>query len=209
MLSRRTLFQAALAGLLMISAALPARAQEADAKVFVEKLANTAITTMTNKGLSDGDRAQRFRQLFVSSFDIPEISRFVMGRYWRTATPEQQQQFLKEFEEIQVLTWANRFKDYEGISHQVTNVAADGERGVIVDSRLQRANQDPLAIQWRLRQAEGTYKVLDLVVAGTSMAITLRSEYASVIQGNGGVDGLLALMRKKIGQMQTELAAKP
>jgi phospholipid transport system substrate-binding protein len=207
MYSRRALLLSALAGVLMLFSAGGAQAaNEQEAKAFVERLGQDALDTMTVKGMTDQERAARFRQLFTASVDMPEIARFVLGRYWRTASTEQQQEFLKLFEEMVVLTWAGRFKDYGGdVVHQVTNVSPDGERGVFVESVVKREKQEPIGLQWRLRQPDGAFKVVDLIVGGSSMAITYRAEYASVVQNNGGkIDGLLAAMRKKIAELQPQ-----
>jgi phospholipid transport system substrate-binding protein len=206
MISRRSLLQSALAGAVFCAAGLPSRAAEADPRAFVDHLATQAMDTMVAKGVSDAERTARFRTLFTNAVDMPELAKFVLGRYWRTATPEQQQEFLKLFEDILVLTWANRFKDYAGgVQHQVTGATPDGERGVFVESRVSREKQEPISLQWRLRQPDGGFKVVDLIVEGSSMAITYRSEYASVIQSSGGkVDGLLNAMRKKIAQLQAD-----
>ncbi|OAN52971.1 ABC transporter [Paramagnetospirillum marisnigri] len=211
MMLRRT-FLAALTGLMLCLGHSPssASAAEQDPKVFVTDLAAKAMETMTAKGLSDHDRAMRFRSLFTTEVDVHEIAKFVLGRYWRAASPEQQQEFLKRFEDIVVLTWSTRFKDYGGdLRHTVGAVAQEGERDIVVASKVERQNQPPIALQWRLRQGETGLRVVDLFVEGSSMSITYRSEYASVIQSNGGkVDGLLAAMRTKIAQLKAEPANK-
>lgn len=211
MIARRTLF-AAVAGLLLgLSFALPsAAAGEQDPKAFVTNLANTAMESMTAKGVSDQERNTKFRALFTAGMDVHEIAKFVLGRYWRVATPEQQQEFLASFEDIVVLTWSPRFKDYGAdLRHTVTNVSHDSERGaIVVDSKVDRERQQPIALQWRLKQSDAGLRVIDLVVEGSSMAITYRSEYGAVIQANGGkVEGLLMAMRGKLAELRASTAA--
>ncbi|EME68120.1 ABC-type transport system [Paramagnetospirillum caucaseum] len=203
MMTRRFLL-AALVGSFLGLAFTPIAAAEADPKVFVSQLAGTAMETMTAKGISDAERNQRFRTQFTTDVDLPEIGKFVLGRHWRAATPEQQQDFLKAFEEIVVLTWATRFKDYGGdLRHVVTNAATDGG-GIVVESKVERDRQTPINLQWKLKKGEADLRVVDLVVEGASMAITYRNEYAAVIQANGGkIDGLLGAMRTKIAEMQS------
>jgi phospholipid transport system substrate-binding protein len=209
MMFRRTFLAAVVGLLLSVSLAPSVHAVEQDPKAFVVNLANSAMEIMTTKGLSDHDRASKFRALFTGDVDIHEIAKFVLGRYWRAATPEQQQEFLKLFEDVVVLTWSPRFKDYGGdLRHTVLAVSQDGERGITVDSKVDRDKQKPIELQWRLKQGEGGLRVVDLVVEGSSMAITYRSEYASVIQANGGkVDGLLSAMRTKVAELRANSVA--
>ena len=177
-----------------------------DAEKFVQGLAGQAITTIADRQLSDGERAIRFRNLFVSHFDIPEIGRFVLSRYWRQATPEQQQEFLKLFEDLSVVTWSKRFKEYNGETLEPTGAGKDGERGWLVESRIVRNQGPSIPIQWRLRQGDDmAFRIVDIIVDGVSMAITHRSDYAAAMQANGGkVDSLLATMRSKLDSLKTE-----
>lgn len=208
MLSRRSLISALLAAAFLTFGMGNSRADtKQEARIFIEKLADTAMNAVAVKDIDDAERNRRFRNLFVNTFDLPEIGKLVLGRYWRVATPAQQQDFLKLFEEIQVQTWSKRFKDYSGETLDIIAINPDGEVGLIVDSLIRRSRLDPIAVSWVLRKGDSDFKVLDIKVEGASMALTHRSEYTSVIQASGGqVEGLLAAMRKKLGQMQPEPA---
>ncbi len=174
-----------------------------DAKGFIQNLAQQAITTVAQRDLADGERSDRFRRLFVASFDLPEISQFVLGRYWRSATPEQQQQFSKLFEDLQVLTWTQRFKNYEGETLTVTNATKDNGKDFTVWSQLTNSSGQPTPVEWKVHQTDdGQLRVTDIVVEDVSMAITQRSDYNSMLQGNSGkIDALLTALRSKIDQM--------
>lgn len=209
MISRRPFLLAALGGVSLLVAPLrPAAAEAAPADpavAFVNRLADTAMQTMVGKGIADSERATRFRTLFTTDVDLAEIGRRVLGRYWRIATPEQQRDFLRLFEDIVVLTWSSRFKDYGGdLRHTVVGLVDDGERGLTVTSRVERDRQQPITLQWRLKRIEGGFRVVDLIVEGSSMAVTYQSEYASVIRANGDrIDGLLSALRRKVAELQS------
>jgi phospholipid transport system substrate-binding protein len=205
-ISRFPFLQAAFAFLIALSLGVaPGHAQTDDgAQKFIGALAQRAITTVADRQLPLVEREEQFRKLFVSSFDIPEIGRFVLSRYWRVATPDQQQEFLALFEDTTVVTWAKRFQDYNGQSLETVGATKDGDHGWVVDSHILR-NQGPvIPVQWRLRESgDGSFRVVDIVVEGVSMAITQRSDYASAMQANGGkIDGLLSIMRTKLDQLK-------
>jgi phospholipid transport system substrate-binding protein len=206
MLNRRRFLAAAAASAALVTAPGHALADQAS-RDFIVRLADTAMTTVAAKGLSDDERTTRFRTLFVENFDLPEIAKLVLGRHWRIATPDQQKDFVRLFEDIQVYTWARRFKDYSGETLEVLSVAAESDGDVQVESRIKRDRLDPINVGWRVRKHPEGLRVLDIKVEGASMAQTHRSEYSSVIQSSGGqVEGLLAAMRKKIAQLQAESA---
>lgn len=206
MLSRRVFIALFVALTALTAPGTPARADDrAEAQAFVQNLADTAMSTVAVKGLPEEERQSRFRTLFVDTFDLPEIGKLVLGRYWRIATPEQQQQFLGLFEDIQVYTWARRFSDYSGETLEILSVLPEGETDFLVESRIRREKLDPINVGWRVRKSRDGIKVLDIKVEGASMAFTHRSEYSSVIQSSGGkVEGLLAAMRKKVAQMKAD-----
>ena len=199
-------FLAALLFVTPLLMAAPARADHTpeEAQKFIQDLAQQAISTVAERQISDNERRERFRRLFVSAFDLPYISQFVLARYWRSATPEQQQEFVKLFEEMQVLNWAQRFKDYHGESLQATSSAKDGDRGFAVDSQLVRPSGGPMPVQWKVRSGDdGKLRVSDIIVEGVSMSITQRSDYNSLLQGAGGnFDALLKALHTKVDQMR-------
>lgn len=188
---------------LLSSPAIGADKTPDDAKEFIRTLAQQAITTVAQRDLPDDERGERFRRLFVASFDLPEISQFVLGHYWRAATPEQQQEFSRLFQEIQVLTWTERFKNYEGETLTVTDAVKSGDKDFIVLSQLTHPGSQPTAVQWRVHTIDdGELRVTDLVVESVSMAITQRSDFNSALQGaNGKIDTLLTALRAKVEQM--------
>lgn len=208
MFSRRKMFAAIVAAIAGFAAIGPAKAADSHpAALFIDELAQAAMDSVVVPGISDEERAKRFRDLFVHYFDLPEIGKFVLGTYWRVATPAQQQEFLKLFEDIQVLTWGRRFKDYSGEDLEIVGVSPEEGGKVTVESRIVSGRQDPIPVSWLLRNTGTGYRVLDIKVTGASMAFTRRSEYASVIRASGGrVDGLLAAMRRQVAQMGGDVA---
>ncbi|HEY1722505.1 MAG TPA: ABC transporter substrate-binding protein [Magnetospirillaceae bacterium] len=174
------------------------------AKQFITDLANKAIGVMSDKSLGDKDRVQKFHDLFIASFDLPTIGQHVLGRYWRNASPAQQAQFLKLFEEQEVLVWSTRFKSYNGEKLAVQSADA-GEGGTVkVESQINRPSGEAIPLEWIVAQSGGNWRISDITVEGASMALTLRQDFGSVIESHGGkVDALLTAMQKKIDQLRS------
>ncbi|HVA15014.1 MAG TPA: ABC transporter substrate-binding protein [Stellaceae bacterium] len=194
-----------LLSVLALAAALlgsPARAmQAADPSTLISQLVNQAIGIIQNKQVSEQDRQTKFRNLLESGFDIPRISRFVLGRYWRSASAEQRQQFDRLFEEWVVRTYSARFHDYSGETIQVTGTRPESDSATVVLSQFVSPNGGPPAkVEWHVRKSsDRDYKVVDVSVEGVSMALTQRDEIAAVADRNGGtVEGLNQAMQQKI-----------
>jgi phospholipid transport system substrate-binding protein len=72
-----------------------------------------------------------------------------------------------------------------------------GKSDILVRSRVVQSHGAPLRADWRLTNRDGTICILDLSVEGISMALTLRQEFSSVLRCEGGVDSLIAILRKR------------
>jgi phospholipid transport system substrate-binding protein len=183
-----------LAGALLVS--MPREADAQDARAFVGTLGEQAIQVL-GPGVPEIQRQARFRELFRNDFDLPGIGQFVLGRYWRTATPQEQQEFLGLFQEYLVRAYSARLGAYGGEPFHVTGAHQNGE-DTVVTSEIIRANGNRIAVDWYLI-GRGPYKITDVYVAGVSMKVTQRDEFASVIQRNGGrVEALITQLRQKL-----------
>jgi phospholipid transport system substrate-binding protein len=193
-------FFAVLLAAVAIAAPGPARAAD-DAAGFISDLGQRTVQILAAKS-SEGEREARFRTIFEEGFDIPAISRFVLGGYWRTASEAQRQDFITLFEAYVIRAYAVRFNDYGGEQLKVTAARAeDGESSMVQSMIARPSGAPPIKVDWRVNKTEKGFKITDVIVEGISMAVTQRQEFASVIQRNGGqIDALLKLLREKSGQ---------
>jgi len=181
-----------------LAPAIPAAAA-ADPTAVISNLGSRALEVL-GKNAPQSQRVARFRELLREDFDVPEISRFVLGRYWNVATEEQRAEFLKLFEEYIALAYSTRLAEYTGETFKVTGSRPDADGAVVSSQILRPAGAAPVKVDWRLIGRNGAYKISDVSVDGISMAVTQRSEFASVIQHNGGqVQGLITMLREKTG----------
>lgn len=170
------------------------------ARKFIESLAERAIESLTEETVSQQERVTRFRAILRQYFDVKTIGRWVLGRYWKKATKDEQDEYLTLFEDLIVATYVDRFTEYAGRNPlSVTRTLAKKGKDIIVYSLIERPDVgDSVRVDWRVRARSGKFKIIDIMVEGISMGQTQRSEFASVIRRNGGkVDGLLAELRKR------------
>ena len=95
---------------------------------------------------------------------------------------------------------ARRFEKYEGETLAIRKTEVrDGGDAVVYSTMLRSGGEISVRVDWRIRAKDGTYKVVDILVEGTSISLTQRSECASVIRRNGGnVEALLVELRKRL-----------
>jgi len=170
---------------------------------FVQSLADRAVTALTTDGITMDTRRRQFRDVIRQSFAIDSIARFALGRYWRRATEENRIEYLKLFEDLIVITWADQFSTYAGENLKVQESldAASSQNKVevaIVRSIWSIDRQTKIHVDWRVASQGNIYKVTDVMIEGISIARTKRDEFASVIRRNNNeISALLKVLREK------------
>ncbi len=189
-------------GLALLLPAFPIGRAGADegTETFIRDLGDKVVTQLTGAELSDAERAERFRTLLLAHFDVPQIGQYVLGRYWRSATPEQQTEYLQLFEDYLVVSYSQRFAEYTGEAFEVVSSRTQSDNLELVRSYVITRSGEKAKLDWIIQRQDSELMILDLKVEGLSMSETHRSEFASVIQNNGGqVAALLDALRKKTG----------
>jgi len=174
----------------------------AQASTFVDKLGKDAVAVMADKRLTKSQRVDKFRTLLHAGFDLPTVARFVLGRYWNTTTPAQQQEYLIQFEEMVVRSYAERFDSYNGETFKIVSSRPDGDHDAFVITSIIRPDGPPVGVEWRVRQRDNRLGIIDVVVEGVSMSVTQRQEFSSVIQAKAGnMDAFLQALKEKNASM--------
>jgi len=171
-----------------------------EAKAFMHDLAVTGIALLEQGEYTNEERELEFRKIVREGFALQAIGKFVIGRYWRKMTPDQQSEYQELFSEWLLKAYANRLGGYSGQTLQIIKSLETDSRykDVIVSTRVIRVNgQPPINADWRVRKFGGEYKIIDLAVEGASMVGTQRKEFESVIQ-KVGVSGLIDNLRDRL-----------
>ena len=167
------------------------------ASAFIQKLGSEAVRELTDPTVPQSERDVRFRRLLVDRFDMPAISKFVLGRYWRSTNEPQRAEFQRLFVDFIVGSYSVRFSEYLGEGVQVTGSRAEDGGTVLVHSRIDMPSSDDIRVDWLLRRANDEFAIIDIIVEDVSMDVTHRSQFASLIHDRGGVSGLIEALRTK------------
>lgn len=171
----------------------------AKAEAFVKKVTEDGIENIINANIPQAEKDKRFAKLFNSALDIQFIGQFVLGRYWRTATPEQRQEFIDAYRELNVQTWSKRFDEFKGRNFIFKGTdASNSANQIFVNSTVPMEQGEPAKVVWRVKQAGNEFKIVDIIIENVSLAITARNEYTAFIkQSPDGVAGLIKNLQEK------------
>ncbi|HKX08802.1 MAG TPA: ABC transporter substrate-binding protein [Stellaceae bacterium] len=199
MVSRRLVL---ISGFALVTAAAPLASARAagEASAVVTDFGNHMLQMLSNSQLSPADRQKQFGALLDKDFDFASIGRFVLGRYWASATDLEKQEFAPVFRDYVVQSYSVRFGEFSGAAFKVTGERPEGPTSTIVSTTvMQKSNPSPAKVDWRVSTTTGAPKITEVIVEGISMSLTHRQEFASLIERQGGgVAGLIAQLRAKI-----------
>ena len=166
---------------------------------YVVEMTKSAIDTLTNQSISQKEKEDKFGELFDKNFDVPSISRFVLGKYWKTASLDQKKNFIKAFRNYVVKTYSTRFSEYSGEQLKLVNYENESNPKIfLVHTVLERQDAPLIKVDWRIGKKKDKFVILDIIIEGISLAVTQRSEFVSVIdQNEGNIDKLINLLKEK------------
>lgn len=183
-----------------------------ESQKFIQTMGDETVAILQDKSASKQQRDERFRALLEKGFEMPAIGRFVIGRYWRIATPDQQKRYQEVFVEYVLATYSARLSNFNGQQFKISQSRPDQE-GAMVNSEIQpNPGSKGIRMDWRVRQTPKGLKIVDVLVEGVSMAITQRDEFSAVIASrNGNIDAFIEELKGRInsGKAGSEMRNKP
>ena len=192
-------FLAFVLGLMMMSA--PAYAIDAaKAENFIKNITQQGIEELVNSNVSAAEKNARFTKLFNQDLDLDFIGKFVLGRYWRTATPQQRKDFIDVYRKLNIQTWSARFNEFKGKHFEfLGSESSKSPDQVFVNTQVPMSEGAPASVKWRVKETNGKYRIVDIIIENVSLAQTARSEYTGYIQKSpDGINGLIKDLRVKL-----------
>jgi phospholipid transport system substrate-binding protein len=144
-------------------------------------------------------RKQRLAPAVGSTFDLPLMAAKVLGRHWRSLPAADQKRWIEAFSGLTLKTYAEQFAEDSGLRFEVGTVQAAPAGTALVRTQLTRADDEPVAIDYRLRPVAGGWRVIDIFLNGTVSELALRrSEYTSVLERDGFVTLVSTLQTRSL-----------
>ena len=190
-----------LAMLLVASLTTPCQAAEpaGSPSAFVMELAHKAPLFMSSRTLSSIERQRRLEGLLEQYFDMPRIATFVLGNYWDSANDTDRLMFTEVLRDVLARTYSDRFTRYSHESFRVTSERDLDAARTVVNSEI----GDPVLgeqakVDWVVARGDG-YRIIDMIIAGASMARVMHDEFGSYLSRNGGdLPTLIRELRAKL-----------
>ncbi len=179
----------------------PALAQTAEgrASAFVKNIGDRLVSVV-NGPESDREKRAKLTTIIDGAVDVDGVARFCLGRFWRNASPEQQQRYTELFHQVLVNNITAKLGEYRGVRFTMGR-AQQRDDNTVVATVVERPNNPPTNVEWIISNPNSNPKIIDVVAEGTSLRLTQRQDYASYLsRNNNDIDALINAMRQQVAQ---------
>lgn len=161
---------------------------------LVKQTAEDVIEVIKNdKDIQAGNKQKIYaltEEKILPNFDFDRVCRLVLGKNWRTATPEQQSIFQKEFRSLLLRTYSTALGKYRNQTINYKPFTMDAQSQVAtVKTEIIQPSGPPIAVDYSLAKTDADWKVFDIVIENVSLVTNYRSQFSAEIRQNG-IDSL-------------------
>ena len=201
MKKRQFLNRLAALGLVSLGLLQPlARAEIQAPDALVKQLSTEVIDTVkADQAIQAGDLKKIMALVdakVLPHVNFQRMTASAVGRYWRQASPEQQQKLQSEFKTLLVRTYSGALTQVRDQVVELRPLRAKPEDAEVVVRTEVKGRGDAIQLDYRLEKTGESWKIYDLNVLGVWLVETNRTQFAQEI-GAKGIDGLIASLAQR------------
>jgi phospholipid transport system substrate-binding protein len=190
----------AMAGLAITTLCLwstPAVAPAAEGpRAVVEATTDAVLGVLRASGVTADDKRRRIEDVVYARVDFDTLSRLVLAQNWKTLTEAQRTDFVREFKQHLALSYGKNVDSYRNERVAILSEREEARGDWTVKTKIVRGGPDDIAVDYRLRQTDGTWRIIDFIIEGVSLVSNYRSQFQEIM-AHGGAERLLELLRDK------------
>jgi len=163
-----------------------ARAKTDPAIDTIDAFDKTLLETMKSAGdLGVKGRYHKLEPAVAKTFDLPVMTRYAVGAKWNEFNDTERQGLIDAFTHLTVASYAHNFDGYEGEHFEINPTVQTRNLDKIVQTKLIRTKDKPVVLNYRMRLADGTWKVIDIYYGSISQLTIRRNDLAATALTGG------------------------
>ena len=199
---RRSVFQVVLFFNLLIFSCVSFADEEQiqEIKYPIEKLHETLINMMVLSDSTKFDKRYNFlKPTIVENFNIPLISKVILGRHWKTIRKEEKDKFINLFNQLTIATYVSRFDSYKNQNFKNISLQKLKKNRYLIKTEFVRPKEKSVSFDYIVQKDKNgeKWRIISVIAEGVNDLSLKRAEYASIIK-KYGFDGLIAKLEQKI-----------
>jgi len=193
---RRSLGLLAIALLGFASPQPPDAAAQSAPRSMVQQTIDAVLVVLNDKSASTEQKRSRIENIAYQRFDFPTVSRLVLARNWQRFSKTQQTEFMEEFKRYLAVNYGNRIERYDQQKVDIVGERQEPRGDVTIQSVVRGGEFEGATVDYRLREKNGNWLVIDVIVEGISLVSNFRDQFKEVL-ARGGPEELLEALRAK------------
>ncbi len=130
--------------------------------------------------------------------DFDKISALVLGKIWKTATPDEKVRFKKEFQILLIRTYSRAFVEFKDWSvHFLPLDMEAGSNKAMVKTEVLQPGIKPVGVDYRMELINGQWKAYDIMIEGVSLVTNYRTTFSNEVQAKGSLSAVIDDIAKR------------
>ncbi len=182
-----------------LSNSIFASTYSSDPKMFVSELVNDAISKLSDKNLSEEEKATFIKNIALENVDINALGLYTLGELRKSTDKNSLESYQQAFQKYFLKSLTSRLTDYSSNKFEIINAEKKSSNYTIVKSRIiGNDNQPEIKIDWRVYTKNPDKPLIrDLIVEGLSLARTQKEEFSSILNSNNNDINILITKLKE------------
>lgn len=180
----------------LCAAPVAAADKEPSAQDVIQDTVDDVLGILRDESKNAAERRAEIETLAQERFDFRTMSKLVLARNWKRLSSEEQSEFVVEFTEYLANDYGSRIERYEQEEVAVLGEKPEPRGDVTVKTKVVGGENDGALVDYRMRQDDGSWKIIDVVIEGISLVANFRDQFRDVM-GREGPSALLGKLREK------------
>ena len=160
----------------------------------------TSVSEELQTAVTQEDAVDIINEHLLNMLDLPVTARIVIGKHWRTASPDQRTRFVEAFQVMMIRSYS-RFligEDAKNVDMKVLRTTKKGTKRILARTRMTTPDGRSFEVDYTFyfNTKRDKWLVIDVAVEGISVALSYRSGYQREIKAKG-IDSLISQMEAK------------
>jgi len=152
-------------------------------ELLIENLNKTLVSVMKNaKELGYKGRYERLEPVVRRTYDFRLITRYSVGRIWKTFNNEEREKLAERFAVLSISTYATRFHGYSGETLTVTSSKPLRRGRLLVRTELKKSNGEIIHLDYVLTKTQGQWRAINVIANGVSDLSLKRAQYTYILR---------------------------
>ncbi|MDD5580156.1 MAG: ABC transporter substrate-binding protein [Methylobacter sp.] len=135
---------------------------------------------------------QFVKQVIYPHTDFDRIAALVLGKLWKTASPQERERFKEEFQTLLVRTYSRAFVEFKDWSIRYLPLEMEtGATKVVVKTEVLQPGIQPVSVNYRMLLSDGQWKAYDILIEGVSLVTNYRTTFSNEVKTKGSLNAVI------------------